>query len=376
MKTQAAVLYEMGKPTPYAGSQPLMVEDLELKEPGSGELLVEIAYAGLCHSDLSVIDGSRPRPMPMVLGHEASGIVRAAGPEVTDLKSGDHIVFSPVPSCGFCVPCASGRPALCTKGAEANSSGTLLAGDRHFMNGEGREMNHHVGVAAFSRYTVAAKESLVKLDPEVPLDKAALFGCAVSTGVGAVVNTAKVEPGRSVAVFGLGGVGLCAVMGARAAGAWPIVAIDQLNPKLELARRLGASHTVNSSVDDTIEAVTELTRGGADYAIECVGNEKVLHHAYTATRPGGTTVAVGLSHPSKEFSASAVSLVAEERTLKGSYLGSGVPRRDVPRFIEMYNAGLLPIDQLITCTIRFDDINHAFDALARGDVVRQLLSFP
>lgn len=375
MKTQAAVLYQMEQPAPYAKSQPLVIEELDLTGPGPGEVLVEIVGAGLCHSDLSVMDGSRPRVMPMVMGHEASGIVRDTGPGVHDLQAGDHVVFSFVPVCGHCVPCAVGRPALCENGAAANTAGTLLAGNRHFKNPAGQALNHHLGVSAFSQYTVAAQESLVKISPEVPLEKAVLFGCAVMTGVGAVVNTARVEPGTSVAVFGMGGVGLSAVMGARAAGAHPIIAVDLLENKLELARKVGASHTVNARDDDPVQAVKEVAGGGAHYTFESVGNEQVLIQAYQATRRGGTTVTIGLPHPSKQFSISAVSMVGEERTVKGSYMGSAVPRRDIPRFIALYQAGLLPVDLLLTRTIALDEVNTAFDALAKGEAVRQVIQF-
>ncbi len=375
MKTKAAVLYKMGHPTPYADSKPLVIEDLELTGPGPGEVLVEIAGAGLCHSDLSVIDGSRPRVMPMVLGHEASGVVREVGPGVHDLAPGDHVVFSFVPVCGHCLPCATGRPALCENGAKANVAGTLLNGSRHFKNAAGQEMNHHLGVSAFSQFTVAAQESLVKIDLSLPLEIAALFGCAVITGVGAVVNTARVEPGTSVAVFGLGGVGLSAVLGARAAGAHPIVAVDLLEAKLELARKLGATHTVNAQQADPVQAVNDLTGGGAHYCFESVGNERVLLQAYQATRRGGTTVTIGLPHPSKQLAISAVSLVVEERTLKGSYMGSAVPRRDIPRFMALYQAGLLPVDRLLSRTIALAEINAAFDALAKGQAVRQVVQF-
>jgi len=375
MKTQAAVLYKMESPTPYADSRPLVIVELELAGPGPGEALVEIAGAGLCHSDLSVIDGSRPRVMPMVMGHEASGIVREVGPGVYDLAPGDHVVFSFVPVCGHCIPCATGRPALCENGAKANVAGTLLDGSRHFKDTAGQEMNHHLGVSAFSQFTVAAQESLVKIDPAVPLEIAALFGCAVMTGVGAVVNTARVEPGTSVAVFGLGGVGLSAVLGARASGAYPIVAVDLLDSKLELARKLGATHTVNARTGDAVQAVKDLTSGGAHYAFESVGSERVLIQAYQATRRGGTTVTIGLPHPSRQFTIPAVSLVAEERTVKGSYMGSAVPRRDIPRFIALYQAGRLPVDWLLTRTITLDEINAAFDALAKGEAVRQVITF-
>jgi alcohol dehydrogenase len=373
MKTQAAVLYKMERPTPYAESRPLEIQDLELVEPGPGEVLVEISYAGLCHSDLSVINGSRPRVMPMVMGHEASGVVREVGPTVHDLAPGDHVVFSFVPVCGHCLPCATGRPALCENGAAANTAGTLLAGHRHFKDAAGQELNHHLGVSAFSRYTVAAQESLVKIEPNVPLEKAALFGCAVMTGVGAVMNTARVEPGTGVAVFGLGGVGLSAVLGARASGAWPIVAVDLLEAKLALAERMGATHTVNAKDGDPVQAIKDLTSGGVQYAFESVGNERVLVQSYQATQRGGTTITVGLPHPSKKFAVSAVSLVAEERTVKGSYMGSAVPKRDIPRYVALYQAGMLPVDLLHTGTIALDEINAAFDALAKGEAVRQVI---
>jgi Zn-dependent alcohol dehydrogenase len=376
MKTRAAVLYTMEQPAPYSASQPLVIEELDLSGPGSGEVLVEIAAAGLCHSDLSVIDGSRPRVMPMVMGHEAAGIVREVGSSVVDLVPGDHVVFAFVPICGHCLPCATGRPVLCENGAHANLTGSLLTGRRHFTNAAGQTLNHHLGVSAFSHYTVAAQESLVKIDQTLPLETAALFGCAVMTGVGAVMNTARVEPGTSVAVFGLGGVGLSAVLGARAAGAFPIIAIDLLASKLALAQSLGATHTLNAKDDNLIESIKDITHGGAHYAFESVGNERVLVQAYQATRRGGTTVTIGLPHPSKQFSIPAVSLVVEERTVKGSYMGSAVPRRDIPRFIALYQAGLLPVEQLLSHTITLDEINPAFDALASGTAVRQVIQFP
>lgn len=375
MRTNAAVLYQMEKPAPYAESRPLSVEDVELESPERGEVLVEIVAAGLCHSDLSVIDGSRPRVMPMVLGHEASGIVREVGPEVIELSPGDHVVFSYVPICGRCVTCLSGRASLCERGAAANVAGTLLTGTRRFRNSLGKELNHHLGVSGFSQFTVAAQESLVKIDKDIPLAMAALFGCAVMTGVGAVVNTASVEPGTSVVVFGMGGVGLSAVMGAKLVGAWPIVAVDPLEEKLKLAKRAGATYTVAAGNEKLAQILNDRTGGGAHYTFEAVGNEHVLMQAYDATRRGGQTIIIGLPHPSKKFSVSQVSLVGEERILKGSYLGSAVPKRDLPRFISLYRAGLLPVDLLFSGTITIDEINGAFDTLARGEVVRQVLQF-
>lgn len=375
LTTRAAVLYKTGDHGPYAETRPLKIEELELTGPGPGEVLVELAAAGLCHSDLSVINGDRPRIMPMVLGHEASGIVREVGAGSSELRPGDHVVFAFVPACRHCLPCSTGRAALCENGAKANVAGTLLSGARHFR-GHAGSLNHHLGVSAFSQYTVAAQESLVKIDPQLSLTAAALFGCAVMTGVGAVMNTAQVEAGASVAVFGVGGVGMSVIMGARAAGAHPIIAVATQEHKLALARRAGATHTVRIADNDPVAAIRDLTSGGAQYVFESVGDEAVLGQAYAATRRGGTTVTLGLPNPSRQLSISAVSLVAEERTLKGSYMGSCVPRRDIPRFVAMYQAGILPVDILYTRSIALDDVNHAFDALARGEAVRQLISFP
>jgi len=375
MKTKSAVLYEMEQPSPYANSRPLALEELELASPGPGEVLVEIAAAGLCHSDLYVINGTRPWPIPLVLGHEAAGVVREVGAGVSDLKSGDHVVFSFLPVCGRCMNCVSGRGWLCERGVLANRAGTLLTGSRCFHHRDGRQLFHHLGVSGFSQFTVAARESLVKIDSDIPLEIAVLFGCAVMTGVGAIVNTAKVSPGTSVAVFGLGGVGLAAILGARVAGASPIVAVDRLASKLELAKKCGATHVVDASEGDAVAKVRELTNGGAETAIEAVGHEQVIAQAYAATRRGGKTVAIGLPHPSRQLTIPAVSLIAEERQLLGCYMGSCVPQRDIPRFINLYRAGLLPVQLLKSREIKLDQVNEAFDALDRGQVARQVIRF-
>ena len=373
MKTMAAVLSVVSNPRPYAESKPLDIEELELAPPGPHEVLVEIAAAGLCHSDLSVINGARPWPLPIALGHEAAGVVREPGSSVDDLSPGDHVVFSYVPVCGRCTMCQNGRGNLCERGRAANLAGTLLSGARRFRRSNGTHIHHHLGVSGFSKFTVAARESLVKIDADVPLDIAVLFGCAVMTGVGSVVNTAKISPGTSVAVFGLGGVGLSTVMGARAAGAWPIIAVDTLDAKLQLARCCGASHTILAIADDPVSAIKDLTNGGAETTFEAVGSAKVLEQSYAATRRGGKTVAVGLPHPSHQLSIPAVSVTAEERQLLGSYMGSCVPQRDVPRFINLYRAGILPVDLLKSREIKLEKINEGFDALDRGEVARQVI---
>lgn len=375
MKTKAAVLYEMGLPQPFAKSLPLKIDEISLESPGKGEVLVEIAAAGLCHSDLSVLDASRPRKMPMVMGHEASGIVREIGAEVKDFEVDDHVVFSFVPICGRCNYCIEGRAALCAKGAKANVDGTLLSNEKRFADARSQALNHHLGVSAFSQFSVAAQESLVKIDKTLPLETAALFGCAVMTGVGAVFNTAQVSPGKSVAIYGLGGVGLSSVMGAAASGAFPIIAVDMFEDKLKLARKVGATHTVNVRETDPVEAIKEITKGGAEYVFESVGSEKVLIQAYQSTNRGGTTITLGLPHPEKMFSIPAFSITAEERTIKGSYMGSSVPSRDIPRYISLYRAGLLPVDKLHTHTLKLDEINEGFDRLAAGEAIRQIVTF-
>jgi alcohol dehydrogenase len=374
MKIQAAVLDKMGVAAPYAQSRPLAIRTVELDPPGPDEVLIKVVAAGLCHSDLSVINGDRPRPMPMALGHEAAGVVEEVGAGVRDLQRGDHVVVVFVPSCGHCAPCAEGRPALCEPGAAANGLGTLLSGERRLRQ-DGAPLNHHLGCSVFAEYATVSRRSLVRIDPEVPLDEAALFGCAVLTGVGAVVNTAQVRVGASVAVVGLGGVGLAALIGAQAAGARQIIAVDLSDAKLEQARQLGATHTVNAGDAAAREQIRELSAGGVEYAFEFAGSIRALELAYAITRRGGTTVTAGLPPAGASFGLSAVSLVAEERTLKGSYIGTCVPSRDIPRYIALYRQGRLPVDRLLTGRLRLADINEGFDLLHEGKAIRQVVTF-
>ena len=370
MIVRGAVLREMGLPAPYASSRPLVIEDVDLGGPGAGELLIGVRAAGLCHSDLSVVNGSRPRVMPMVLGHEAAGEVLEVGPGVVDFSVGDQVVLAFVPGCGECGPCLGGRPALCEPGAAANAVGTLLSGERRWTLAGEEVVHHHLGVSAFAEQIVVSQRSAVRVDPGLPFELAALFGCAVLTGVGAALNAVAIAPGDSVAVFGLGGVGLSAVLGALYAGA-EVVAIDRVADKLALAAELGATTVVAG--EGTVEAVRSLTDGGAVHVIETVGSAFVLAQAYAATRRGGTTVTVGLPDPSQQLSIAAVSLVAEERTLKGSYLGSAIPSRDIPRYIELYQQGLLPVDRLLTHRLTLEELNEGFDRLDSGDCIRQVV---
>jgi alcohol dehydrogenase len=373
MRVRAAVLEAMGAAPPYAVSRPLRIQEVELDPPGPGEVLVRIAAAGLCHSDLSVINGDRPRPLPMVLGHEAAGIVEEVGPGVDDLARGDHVVLVFVPACGHCLPCMEGRPALCEPGAAANAAGTLLSGARRLRR-DGEAIHHHVGVSAFAEYATVSRRSLVKIDPDLPLEEAALFGCAVLTGAGAVINTAGVRPGQTVAIVGLGGVGLCALLAVVASGAREIVAVDLLPEKLAFARQLGATATFDARDERVAEAIREATRGGVDFAFELAGSAKALELAWGITRRGGTTITAGLPHPSARLPVPIVQLVAEERVLKGSYIGTAVPARDVPRLIELYRRGRLPVDRLMSGRLSLDEINEGFDRLARGQAIRQIVA--
>ncbi len=366
MNTTALVLEECGRPP--------ALRELRLDAPGAGEALVRVAAAGLCHSDLSVINGDRPRPMPMALGHEASGIVEELGCGVKDLQRGDHVVVVFVPSCGHCAPCAEGRPALCEPGAAANGAGTLLSGTRR-LHQDGSDLHHHLGCSVFAEYAVVSRRSLVKIDASIPLDEAALFGCAVLTGVGAVVNTAQMRAGSSAAIVGLGGVGLAALLGARAAGAATIIAVDLSQTRLEEAKSLGATHAIDAGDAHAKDEIREIAKGGVEYAFEFAGAIRALELAYAITRRGGMTVTAGLPPATATFGIPAVSLVAEERTLKGSYIGTCVPSRDIPRYVDLYMQGRLPVDRLLSGRLALDEINRGFDLLHEGKAVRQVVVF-
>ncbi|MGB4346614.1 MAG: zinc-dependent alcohol dehydrogenase family protein [Burkholderiaceae bacterium] len=374
MKTRAAVLHTVDKHAPFAQSQPLKIEEVDLDAPGLGEVLIKMTAAGLCHSDLSVITGVRPRPVPMAIGHEASGTVVQVGEGVHDLKPGDRVVLVFVPSCGHCMPCMEGRPALCEPGAEANGKGTLLSGERR-LHMAGHDVHHHLGVSAFSEHAVVSRRSCVKLEQDIDPVEAALFGCAVLTGVGAVVNTAKVQAGQTVAVLGLGGVGLSALLGAVASGAREIVAVDLHDSKLAVAMSLGATAAVNARDPDAVAKVKELTKGGVDFAFEMAGSVQAMEMAYRMTRRGGTTVTASLPHPQHNWALQQVSLVTEERTVKGSYIGSCVPARDIPRYVGLYLAGKLPVDKLMGERMKLEDINRGFDRLEAGESLRDLIVF-
>jgi alcohol dehydrogenase len=371
---RAAVLVTSGVPRPYARSRPLAIEEIEAPEPAAGEALVRIKTASLCRSDLSVVNGDRAWPLPIVPGHEAAGVVEAVGPAVTAVVPGDHVALVFLARCGRCARCAEGQAHLCEAGTRANREGRLLTGGPR-LRWRGRPLHHHMGLAAFAEFALVAEASLVSLPPEVPFTEASLFGCAVMCGAGTVLYTAGVRPGQSVAVIGLGGVGLAAVLGAVAAGATRIVAVDPSPAKRELARALGATDTVDATGADVVDAIREAAGGGVDHAVEAVGSPAAFETAFRATRRGGSTVTVGLPGAAERFALPLAQLVAEARTIKGSYIGSCVPSRDIPAFVALWRQGRLPIDRLVSGTLRLDGINEAFDRLADGAAVRQVITF-
>ncbi len=374
MKVKAALIFDQGLPRPYKNSQAVKIEQVDLSGPNETEVMVQVVAAGVCHSDLSVVNGNRMRPVPMVLGHEGAGVVVEVGVLVKDIAVGDHVAFIFMPNCGDCLQCRSGKPSNCEQGNAANAEGRLLSGERRIVL-NGKEINHYAGVSCFAEYVTADHRSVVKLPKELPLDVAAVFSCAVITGVGAVVNTAKVPMGASVGVVGLGGVGLSAMLGAKASGARQIIGVDPVKYKRDGAKQLGADMTFDSEDPDVVEKIKDVTNGGLDYVFEAVGEVEAIELAYAVTGRGGTTTSSGLSHPSKSFSVSHVQLVSEERTIKGSFLGSCVPKRDIPNYIKMFQDGKLPVDQLIKGHIELEKINEAFDKLDQGETVRQVIVF-
>ena len=367
MKSLAALLRQGGAPLPYADSRPLEIVEVDLAPPGNGEVLVKIESAGICHSDLSVVNGSRQRPLPLIAGHESAGVVVEIGPGVKDLKVGDHVTSVFLPSCGLCSECTSGTPAFCSVGAASNGRGEMIGGGSR-ISFKGTPVNHYNGVSCYSQYAVLDVRSLVKLPEDIPFDIAALFGCALLTGIGAVRNSAHAKPGQSLGVWGLGGVGLSALIGAVISKASPIFAIDPVASKRELALELGADFALDSS-----ENLRDHLPGGVLVAVECAGRADTLKSAYEATSRGGTTVTVGLPPASEMLSISALSLVSDVKTNRGSYIGSENPRIDIPEFVDFWRAGNLPVEKLLTSVSPMTQVNEAMDALRGAQVVRQVI---
>jgi alcohol dehydrogenase len=367
IQIRGAVLDRIGAPRPFAESQPISVVELELGPPQGDEVLVRIEAAGVCHSDLSVVDGNRVRPVPMLLGHEAAGIVEAVGPGVSDIAVGQRVVLVFLPRCGRCAACATEGLTPCEPGSAANTAGTLLGGDIRLARA-GRAVYHHLGVSGFATHAVVNRASAVPVPRDVPPDVAALLGCAVLTGGGAVLNVGEPRAGQSVAVVGLGGVGMAAVLTALTYDDVRVVGVDQLPEKLARAQALGAheTYTPEQAADAGVKAAV---------VVEAAGHPAALQTAIGLTAPGGRTITVGLPPPDARISVSPLGFVAEGRSLIGSYLGSAVPSRDIPRFVSLWQSGRLPVESLVSSRIRLDDINEAMDHLADGKAVRQLIAF-
>jgi alcohol dehydrogenase len=362
-----AVLEQIGMSRPYAESRPISICELDLDPPGHGELLVKIEAAGLCHSDLSVVNGNRVRPVPMLLGHEAAGRVVAVGAGIDDLRPGQRVVMAFLPRCGECANCRTNGRLPCTPGSASNNAGELLAGGRRLHRGGG-DVHHHLGVSGFADHAVVDRRSVVPVDDDIPPQIAAVLGCAVLTGGGAVINAGDPQEDDTVVIVGLGGVGMAALITAVSLGRGPVIGIDAVADKLERARELGASAVYTPQ--EAIEAGLK-----APIVIEAAGNARAFETAVQVTGVGGKMITVGLPAPTATATISPLGITAEARTIVGSYLGSAVPTRDIPIFAQLWREGRLPVEALISSTITLDDINQAMDNLADGTAVRQVILF-
>ncbi|MEO8608685.1 MAG: Zn-dependent alcohol dehydrogenase [Chloroflexota bacterium] len=366
MQTQAAVLYE--------AKQPFRIETLTLDDPHDNEVLVKIAASGVCHSDYHLVSGATKHPMPVVPGHEGAGVVQAVGAGVTHVKPGDHVVLNWAPACGDCFYCQHGKPNLCETYIKPIWAGTMLDGTPRLSLND-QPVYHFCGLATFSEYAVVPKESCVPIRKDVPLSIAALVGCAVATGVGAVMYTAEVRPGDSVVVFGCGGVGLNILQGAALCGAGMIIAVDNNPAKMEIAKQFGATHTLmaNEKVHRTVH---EMTDGrGADHAFEAVGIPALQEQGLKAIRPGGTLTLAGLSPMGSGTNLPGAVITRQEKVIKGSYYGTVNANRDFPLLIDLYMNGKLKLDELVSQQYRLDQINEAYDAMLTGSVARGVVVF-
>lgn len=363
---KAAVLYEI--------NTPLKVEDVSLDEPQGNEVLVKLVATGVCHSDLHFMKGDMPQPTPFVPGHEGAGIVEKVGPSVTTLQPGDHVILMVAFSCGKCPRCAEGRPSLCVENLPIQMMATLPGGATRLHKGD-QTLHHLFGLACFAEKVVVHERSAVKVREDAPLDVVCPLGCGVSTGLGMSINTAGIRPGDSIAIFGCGGVGLSAVMGAKLAGAGTIIAIDTLDNKLQKAKELGADHVVNASqVEDPPAKVSELTGGGADYAVECIGKVDVMLQVVGSVRIGGTCILAGMAPLADTLSIAPFHFLLG-KTVTGSTQGDVIPSIDIPKYIDLFMAGKLPIDKLITKSYKLEQINEAFEALEKGEAIKSIIKF-
>lgn len=349
----------------------LDIQDVEIGEPGPREVLIKTVAAGLCHSDLHFMEGKYPYPCPAVLGHESAGIVEAVGSMVHYVQPGDHVITCLSAFCGHCSQCTDGHLSLCeNKGTEL----VRQPGEAARITRDGETVNQFLHLSSFAEYMLVHEQALVKIRPEMPLDKAALIGCGVTTGLGAVFRTAKVEPGSSVAVIGAGGIGLSAIQGARIAGANKIIAVDMLDSKLELAQKMGATHVVNAGKEDAVAKVKEISEGGVHNSFEAVGMKQTAEQAFQMLRPGGQATVIGMIPVGTKVELHGPDLLSE-KTLTGSNMGSNQFRTDMPRFVDMYLDGRLLLDEMVSKHIKLEDINSGFEEMKTGSVARSVIMF-
>ncbi len=368
MKVKAAIAFEAAKP--------LVVDEVDLEGPKAGEVLVRLAATGVCHTDAFTLSGRDPEGLfPSVLGHEGAGVVEEVGADVTSVSPGDHVVPLYMPECRQCKFCLSGKTNLCITLREKQGQGLMPDGTSR-LSYKGKTIHHYMGTSTFAERTVLPEIALAKVRDDAPFDKICLFGCAVSTGIGAVLYTAKVEPGSKVAVFGLGGVGLSVIQGAVLAGAEQIIAIDTNPKKFELARQFGATECLSPTDADLVEAVLELSGGGVDYSFECIGNVEVMHQALQVAHRGwGESIIIGVAGAGEEIHARPFLLVTG-RSWRGSAFGGVKGRTQVPKFVDQYMSGRIKLDEYVTVTLPLDEINAAFDKLHEGEGIRSVITYP
>jgi S-(hydroxymethyl)glutathione dehydrogenase / alcohol dehydrogenase len=369
MDVKAAIAYEPGKP--------LVIDTVQLEGPKAGEVLVEIKATGVCHTDAFTLSGNDPEGLfPAIFGHEGAGVVVDIGPDVTSVKPGDHVIPLYTPECRNCAYCLSGKTNLCQAIRSTQGRGLMPDGTSRFSVG-GKKVHHYMGTSTFANYTVLPEIAVAKIREDAPFDKVCYIGCGVTTGIGAVIKTAKVEPGANVVVFGLGGIGLNVIQGARMVGANMIIGVD-LNPsKRELAKKLGMTHFVNPQAveGDLVAHLVELTKGGADYSFECIGNVKVMRQALECCHKGwGVSTIIGVAGAGQEISTRPFQLVTG-RVWKGSAFGGARGRTDVPQIVDWYMDGKINIDDLITAVMPIERINDAFDLMHRGEGIRSVVTF-
>jgi S-(hydroxymethyl)glutathione dehydrogenase/alcohol dehydrogenase len=355
----------------HGPKMPLSIEQVELDKPQDREILIKTVASGVCHSDLHFVDGYYPYAAPAVLGHEAAGIVEEVGRQVTYVKPGDHVISCLSVFCGNCEQCMSGHPNRCSDKAATQRA----ASDKPRISQKGKMVNQFLDISSYCEKMLLHENAVVKIREDIPLDRAALIGCGVTTGVGAVLNTAKIEPGSTVAVFGAGGVGLAAIQGARIAGARKIIAVDMFEGKLAMAKRLGATDTVDASSSDPVEAIKAMTGGaGVDYSFEAIGLKKAAEQAFYSLKPGGTATVIGMIPVGQKVEIDGYMFLTE-RKLQGSNMGSNRFRIDMPRYIDFYLQGRLNLDDMISRRGKLEDVNDAFRAMKAGEVARTVLMF-